>query len=260
MIGRLRTSQIVTLPVALLSLWVSAYASGAQGFYTTRDGLRHQTVGTCRNLLASRTEFLRLTEDKGEKRSALEPTTGSNVQVFHHDQAHVVESENIWTPEQRSIIRKIVRAESKEEGKNTLQILNKFPASFSSDLSQPLLDRIKSVVHKIAFPDSPAELLKMKSITIHLEGARTFQQMHRHGGGGIVLAFSEEGPITEIEGIDLILNNGHMSAIFTDGVLHRPRQNGPRFIVFVGLSLNSDLLRDYAYGLSNRSLETIPLE
>lgn len=109
-----------------------------------------------------------------------------------------------------------------------------------TDSAKIILDRTAEVLKNINLKNVlDGETVLIEAVAIHAEDAVNFDFFHRHGGGSITLAFLEVGQMTEIQGL-AENENQTQTAFLTDGVLHRPRQNGSkRLIFFVVLKVSS---------------------
>lgn len=199
-------------------------------------------LAMCAEVAGVKVRLVRIREKRlaDEGRSAM-------VSVFYEDFKTVRRSQNIWTSEEQKSVRDIVQRGS--DKKKVLQgSLKDIEEQLGRELADPLKNKIKEAIREIGL--SSDTNLKIQAVAIHLEGARTFRNFHRHGGGSLTLGFSEEGAITEVEGLPLPENDGSMFVFMTDGVLHRPGRSEKRLMVFVDFTAES----------GNNNLETFTFD
>lgn len=154
--------------------------------------------------------------------------------------ARVFRNKNVWTKRQQNQVRKKIQTDKRSYINEYFGDVQKMKDFLGASLYAPLALRIKELTQLIALPPDMGRL-KIRSISIHLENARTFEFWHVHAKGEITLALSEIGPLTEIEGLEPLNNDGQASAIFTDRVYHRPVLSDTRLIIFVSMYADNDL-------------------
>lgn len=153
--------------------------------------------------------------------------------------ARIFRNNNVWNKRQQNQVRKKIQTDKRSYTNQYFGDVQNMKSFLGNSLYAPLAARISELTKLISIPSNMGRL-KIRSIAIHLENARTFTFWHVHAKGEITLALSEEGSLTDIEGFELLNNDGQASAIFTDRVYHRPSLSDRRLIVFVSMHADND--------------------